>query len=395
MTQGERIQAVVDCGFTERQAGFLVLVMRQAGVCVPRQYADFAGIANGSRRCDAFFDRFVRRGYVHEIRCVHNRARVYHVHHKPLYFVIGEASSRYRRPVSPRLAVERLMLLDAVLAVPDVDWLTTATERAAYLERLRADASVDAPQSPSDDGASATTPQLSSSFPIGVAPDGHAVLMYLATEAATEGFRSFLQTHATLLRVAPSWTLRLVFPRPLDRAYEAYQAVIHEELESPLHPATIGELKCYFEHRLKATREPIHPQTQAFLNVGAKVFGTPRFTAMYQRWLKQGNALFEGPSSPVIAEALSTGRGRVESIVLPGAYRHLSPLVTDMSAPSERTERGLRRRNARGNMGPHVLNPRPQPPPVETPLSVSEQMAREWRELNEFHKAQKAQGVTP
>jgi hypothetical protein len=46
-------------------------------------------------------------------------------------------------------------------------------------------------------------------------------------------------------------------------------------------------------------------------------------------------------------------------------------------------------------MGPHVLNPRPQPPPVETPLSVSEQMAREWRELNEFHKAQKAQGVTP
>jgi hypothetical protein len=26
-----------------------------------------------------------------------NRARVYQVHHKPLYFLIGEASSRYRR----------------------------------------------------------------------------------------------------------------------------------------------------------------------------------------------------------------------------------------------------------------------------------------------------------
>jgi hypothetical protein len=44
----------------------------------------------------AFFDRLVKRGYVHEIRCVHNRARVYHVHHTPLYFLIGEASSRYR-----------------------------------------------------------------------------------------------------------------------------------------------------------------------------------------------------------------------------------------------------------------------------------------------------------
>jgi hypothetical protein len=89
----KRIRAVVDCGLTERQAGFLVLVMRHAGVCIPRQYAGFAGIANGGRRCNAFFDKLVKRGYAHEIRCVHNRARVYHVHHKPLYFLIAEASS--------------------------------------------------------------------------------------------------------------------------------------------------------------------------------------------------------------------------------------------------------------------------------------------------------------
>lgn len=46
-----------------------------------------------------------------------------------------------------------------------------------------------------------------------------------------------------LLRVVPMWTLRLVFPRPLDRVYDAYQTVIREELESPLHPATISELQ--------------------------------------------------------------------------------------------------------------------------------------------------------
>jgi hypothetical protein len=45
MTQEERIRAVVDCGFAERQARFLVLVMRHGGVCIPRQYAGFAGIA--------------------------------------------------------------------------------------------------------------------------------------------------------------------------------------------------------------------------------------------------------------------------------------------------------------------------------------------------------------
>jgi hypothetical protein len=76
--------------------------------------------AEDRRRCNVFFDKLVKRGYAHEIRCGHNRARVYHVHHEPLYFLTGEVSSRYRRPVSPRVAVGRLMMLDAVLGMGDV-----------------------------------------------------------------------------------------------------------------------------------------------------------------------------------------------------------------------------------------------------------------------------------
>ena len=167
--QEERIRAVIDCGFTERQARFLVLVMRHGGVCIPRQYARFAGIANGGRRCNAFFDKLVSRGYAHEIRCVHNRARVYHVHHRPLYFLIGEASSRYRRPVSPRVALERLMLLDAVLAVGDVEWLTTAAEKATYVEGLKARATDDGPQQSTSDEARPRPSSLSSALPIAVA----------------------------------------------------------------------------------------------------------------------------------------------------------------------------------------------------------------------------------
>lgn len=49
MTLEERIHAVARLGFTERQARFLVTVMRHAGVCVPRQYATFAGIAYGHK----------------------------------------------------------------------------------------------------------------------------------------------------------------------------------------------------------------------------------------------------------------------------------------------------------------------------------------------------------
>jgi hypothetical protein len=323
---------------------------------------------------------------------VHSRARVYHVHQKPLYFVIGEASSRYRRPVSPRVAVGRLMLLDAVIGVGDVEWLTTAAEKAGYLEGLKAKATDGRPQEPTSDAELS----LSSALPIAVAADGRTLLLYLASEPTTETFRTFLQTHAELLKVAPTWTIRIVFPRPLEHAYDAYQAVIHEELESPLHPVTISELLSYFELRLEAARgEPMHPLNQGFLRKGHGVFAAARFTAMYHRWLKHRDAVFAGPSSPAIAEALSSGRGRVESVVLPHLYRHLAPLVAETPSRPEPIPTGLRRGPTRGNTRRHAVNPRPQPPPEETPLSVSEQCARDWHRLNEYYKAQKAQGVKP
>jgi hypothetical protein len=363
MTTNARSEAVVDFGFTERQARFLVLVMRHAGVCVPRQYARFVGVAYGAK-CNAFFDTLVRRGYARGSDCVHNRARLYQVHDKLLYHAIGEAASRFRRPVSPRLAMERLMLLDAVLATPNVEWLTTAFEKTAYLANLNALATHPTEQPAPSEPDSKPAVELPGAFPIGVESDGRSVLLYLATEAWTDAFRSFLQGQVALLSVAPSWTLRIVFPRPLDRVYDAYQSVIHEELESPLHSATVSELRWYFEHRNRATREPLHPQTQGFLSVGAKVFGTPRFTEMYRRWLKHGNVVFDGPSSAVIAEALSTGEGRVESFVLPHSYRHLSLLVDHPRASTEGVEKGVEKGAARGD----ITSARPQPRP-STPWS--------------------------
>ena len=394
--QEPRIRAVVDCGFTERQARFLVLVMRHGGVCIPRQYASFAGIANGGRRCNAFFDRLVRRGYARQIRCLHNRARVFHIHHRPLYVLIGELSSRCRRPVRPRLAVERLMLLDAVLETGDIEWLTTPAEKAAYLARLGADAAVQDSPGPCGEGAVHTRSALASPFPVGVAADGLTLLLYLAVEPATEGFRRFLQNHAALLRSAPRWTVRIVFPRPLDHAYDAYQQVVHEELESPLHPATIGELQDYFDLRRQAARgQPVHSLRQGFLRKGHEVFGAPRFTALYRRWLKHGHGVFEALASPAMAEALNHGRGRVESVVLPHRYRHLAPLVADTPARPELVDTGLRRGPRGGPQRSHTLNPRPQPPAEEPQLSVREQCERDWHRLNEYYKTQQAQGVTP
>src|SRR6266851_7892783 len=131
----ERVGAVTELGFTPRQARFLVMVMRHSGVCLLRQYSAFAGIVHG-QKTRAFFRKLVSRRYASAYECRHNRARLYHVHHYALYQAIGEPNSRYRRPLPAGRIAERLMLLDGVLANPDLNWLAKEGEKVAHFTTL-------------------------------------------------------------------------------------------------------------------------------------------------------------------------------------------------------------------------------------------------------------------
>src|SRR5436190_16915020 len=132
MTADDRVGAVAKFGFTERQARFLVTVMLHSGVCLLRQYTQFAGIVHG-QKTRKFFKKLVRRGYATSYACRHNRGRVYHVHHKPLYRAIGSTDSRHRRPMSAARVVQNLTLLDALLKSRDVVWLATDDEKQTHL----------------------------------------------------------------------------------------------------------------------------------------------------------------------------------------------------------------------------------------------------------------------
>jgi hypothetical protein len=115
MTHTERVSAVASLGFTERQADFLVQVMLHAGVCVGRQYCTFAGIRRGQKMAD-FLGKLVGKRYATAYACGHSKARVYHVHHVKLYDAIGQRDARFRKRTAVAHGVERLMLLDHVIA---------------------------------------------------------------------------------------------------------------------------------------------------------------------------------------------------------------------------------------------------------------------------------------
>src|SRR2546425_7081861 len=135
-----RIDAVVRFGFTERQARFLVHVLVFSGVFIERQYRAFTGLAHGQKTTD-FLAKLVSAGHATAITpgALH-RGRLLHVQYKPLYEAIGEPNNRNRRPASLGRFVERLMLLDAVLADSRYGWLGTEQDkRTSFHEAFERD----------------------------------------------------------------------------------------------------------------------------------------------------------------------------------------------------------------------------------------------------------------
>jgi hypothetical protein len=222
LNREDRVNAIAQIRYTERQARFLELVLRHGGVCVPRQYATVAGIANGGEKCTALFEKLVSRHHAVASDCRHNRARVYHVRYQRLYAAIGEPDSRYRRPLTPRQAVERVMLLDAVIATPGLEWLTNESEKRDYLATLTSAGQAHRPDAAAATPSPAPRNRFAGRFPIGVESGGRLVLLYVATVPWPDEFRMFVDAYAAFLRTSHEWTLRVAFPSPIDRAYETY-----------------------------------------------------------------------------------------------------------------------------------------------------------------------------
>ena len=225
MTFNERAKAASEYGLTTREARFLVAVMLHGGVCVPRQYARFAGTAYG-QKVNVFFDKLVSLQYAVRCRCVHNRAAVYHVRHQRLYRAIGVPHSRNRKPVPASRFVERLMLLDAVISHPDLDWLATATDKVDYFS---GETSLDMSRWPHQTVAG-TRRYFPDHLPIGVSPKGQVVFVFMATGSITKDLNAFIHRHTHLLSTLRAWTVRLVLPPLVAHLKLLLETLVREQL---------------------------------------------------------------------------------------------------------------------------------------------------------------------
>lgn len=327
MTPAARVDAVVQYGFTDRQARFLVTVMLHSGVCLGRQYCTFAGIVRGEKMHE-FFRYVVKRGYGRVYPRAHGQTRLYHVHSKTLYRAIGDPESRHRKPMPVGRAIERLMVLDAVLTDRSLRWLATEREKLAHFTRLTSLDRRDLPHLTFGEKPSQTIRYFADKLPIGIDPktDAH-VFLYLVTKPVPVDFRPFLHRHAELLRALPRWTIRLLVPPHLAGAIPLYQAAANEELGTPLRPAAVDELRWYFHRRREAESGGRPLVADARYRRAQQAFAAPRFRVLYRTWLHQGDPALHATTSPTLADALARQAGHVEPEVLAQSYQRLSSLV--------------------------------------------------------------------
>jgi hypothetical protein len=326
-----RVDAVRAFGFTERQARFLVTVLVHSGVFIERQYRAFAGIAHGQNTRD-FVTKLVSRGYATAITpgALH-RGRLFHVQYKPLYEAIGEPNNRNRKPASLGRFVERLMLLDAVLADRHYMWLGTERDKMQYFFSglLKDNLPKDwYPHLTFGEGLEKTTRYFPEKLPIGVPRDGgrRYMFVYLVTREVPAEFRLFLLRYADVFKAVNEWTVRLLVPRRFRKAAALYRYAARDVFTTRLTPMQVEELDWYFRAR---QGQVMHPSPDPDLNLaaGARKFGAARFRALHRMWERDGDAALRAVQSTILCDQVERGWGRVEFAELSHQYLQLTPLV--------------------------------------------------------------------
>jgi len=315
--------------FTERQAAFLVMVLQHSGVFMGRHYAAFAGITHGQKVHD-FLERLLAARFATAFRVGRTgRTRVFHVHYKPLYAAIGEPENRNRKPIAIGRAIERMMVLDAVLVEREFLWLGTERDKYAHFVCLLRGA-LQNDELPRlvfrKDAQDQTVRYFPDKLPIGIDQETERhVFVFLAADGSPMDFRQFLLRHAELLRALRRWTIRVLLPRERAALRDIYVAAVYDQLARPLPLSYRDDLRASFECR-RDGRPPgrigMDPPTSS-----VRMPSGPALTALYRRWLEVGNSVVTDVTSSILRDALQSGRGTVECVVLSHAYAHLSSLA--------------------------------------------------------------------
>jgi hypothetical protein len=130
-----------------------------------------------------------------------------------------------------------------------------------------------------------------------------------------------------LLERLPAWTIRIVVPAHLEATVPDLQKVAWGQLASPLQEPILTELRWYFERLASPPIQASSSNERARFERCRRAFSGDRYAVLYRRLKQDGERVLATASSPVVGQAMESGAGKIEPLVLPHAYSHLAPLV--------------------------------------------------------------------
>jgi hypothetical protein len=244
---------------------------------------------------------------------------------------VGQADNRHRRRMPLGRMIERLMVLDAVLADRTVTWLGAESDKRSYFMRqLQGRVELrEFPRLTFCSGARSTVRYFPDKLPIGIQGDkwDDHVFLYLVTSPVPVDFRLFLFRHGELLRSLLRWTIRVLVPEPFARAIRQYGHGAREQLATPIPPSSVEELEWFFRERQRRQEGASEPADDDRFRHAVSMFRWPRFRALYRFWLEEGNTAIWTAQSHILRDALARQEGRVEFVRLAHQYFHLASLV--------------------------------------------------------------------
>jgi hypothetical protein len=328
MTADERVRALGILGFSERQTRFLVTVALHGGFCLRRQYMAFAGVKYGAGVRD-FLDRLVDQKLATRFAFRRDRGHVYHLHASTIYDRIGQSDNRNRRIASAALIARKLMVLDYVLAHPEVEWLATEEDKVEFFTRQFGVLALDLPQRiylAARRKAAPTTRYFVHKLPVFVADHPPVVsLVWLVTDTSGEAFEQFIHDHVRLLGLVPRWRIVAVAPRHIP-GLTACAAALRRVTEAVARPRPLNdcrELRAYFAILDKVEQNDLRDVSLAEIDTfrdRRRRFAGNEFEVLFQRWKVHGDAVLADCGRAGFLAAIADGRGALLTDQLPLSY---------------------------------------------------------------------------
>jgi len=128
--RGEYVKAIERYGYTPTEARFLYLVATHSGYFTQQQFFRFAGVNRGGMGTRLIV-KALAHGHIRTARLARHTL-IYNLFTRPFYESIEKDNLRNRRRLSDELIRTRLLILDFVLAHPDLNYLETEHEKVHY-----------------------------------------------------------------------------------------------------------------------------------------------------------------------------------------------------------------------------------------------------------------------